>query len=120
MVPGPNPETGAIEKRGGTGVSPVSPAVPTPKRMEDTEDTDPLDPLDNLPLLREDWLFVRQRIRYRDDAADLVAGYRQRWIRAAAAEPVEFRQANAGRRAANTWLLDQTAPAPPEASGFSD
>ena len=49
MVPGPNPETGAIEKRGGTGVSPVSPAVPTPKRMEDTEDTDPLDPLANLP-----------------------------------------------------------------------
>ena len=108
VVPGPSPVTGDTEKQGGTRLSPVSPVVPGPKQQKDTGDAEPVHPLADLPLLADDWRFLHKRTRYRDNEAELVAGYRQHWIRAAAAEPVEFRQANAGRRAANSWLLDQT------------
>lgn len=64
-------------------------------------------PLDDLPLLPEDRAFIRNRTRYRDDEDELIAGYRKQWIRAATEEPLNFRQANAGRRAANRWLLER-------------
>lgn len=67
-------------------------------------------PLENLPLLPEDRVFVHKRAGYRDNEDELIAGYREQWVCAAAAEPLSFRQANAGRRAANAWLLDQTTP----------
>jgi hypothetical protein len=65
-------------------------------------------PLGDLPLLPDDRAFIRKRTRYQDDEEELIAGYRQQWIRAAAAEPLSVRQANAGRRAANLWLLEKT------------
>ena len=64
-------------------------------------------PLDDLPLLPEDQAFIRKRTRYRDDEDELIAGYREQWTRAATEEPLNFRQANAGRRAANRWLLER-------------
>lgn len=65
-------------------------------------------PLDDLPLLRDDRIFIRKRTRYQANEDGLIAGYREQWIRAAASEPSSFRQANAGRRAANLWLLEKT------------
>jgi hypothetical protein len=61
--------------------------------------------IDTLPLLAEDWVFLRERIRGRRDAAALLARYAVRWRAAADVEPVSFRKANRGRFAANSWLL---------------
>lgn len=36
----------------------------------------------------------------------ILVEYARRWREAAAAEPVEFRKANAGRFAANAWLKE--------------
>ena len=69
----------------------------------------PVNPLDDLPLLPNDRAFIRKRTRYRDNEGELITGYQQQWIRAASGEPVSFRKANVGRRAANSWLLDQTS-----------
>lgn len=64
--------------------------------------------IDTLPLLPEDWAFLRERVRGRRDAAALVARYAMRWRAAADAELVGFRKANRGRVAANSWLLRAT------------
>ena len=84
-------------------------AVAVAERL-DRETTSPPagGPLDDLPLLPDDRAFIRNRTRYRDNEDELIAGYRERWTRAATEEPLSFRQANAGRRAANAWLLNQT------------
>jgi hypothetical protein len=63
------------------------------------------DPLDGLPLLYEDRMFIRARTQGRQDQAALLQGYATRWRSAAAAEPDPRRRANAGRHAANRWLL---------------
>lgn len=63
-------------------------------------------PLDGLPLLRDDLRFIEARTRGRCDRESLLVEYARRWREAAAAEPVEIRKANAGRYAANTWLLE--------------
>ena len=76
-----------------------------PARMAEPPTQAPA-PLEGLPLLREDWQFIKARTRFRRDRDDLLDEYRRRWIEAAAAEPVEFRRANIGRRAANEWLRE--------------
>ena len=62
-------------------------------------------PLHELALLRGDWEFIERRTRGRHRQA-LLNEYARRWNEAAALEPVEFRKANAGRFAANTWLRE--------------
>ena len=62
-------------------------------------------PLDGLALLREDRRFIEGRTRGRHREA-LLSEYARRWKEAAAAEPVEFRKANGGRFAANSWLRE--------------
>jgi hypothetical protein len=64
--------------------------------------------IETLPLLAEDHLFIRERIRGRLDAPALMARYAVRWRAAPEAEPVAFRKANRGRFAANNWLLRAT------------
>lgn len=71
----------------------AEPAPPTPG------------PLDGLPLLRGDWNLIEQRARGRHREA-LLTEYARRWREAADTEPVGFRKANAGRRAANAWLRE--------------
>jgi len=75
----------------------TEPAPETPPRPH---------PLEGLNLPREDWQFIEARTRGRRDRDALLAEYRRRWLAAAAAEPIEFRKANAGRFAANAWLRE--------------
>ena len=65
----------------------------------------PPGPLDGLPLLRGDWALIDKRARGRHREA-LLLEYARRWREAADAEPVGFRKANTGRRAANAWLRE--------------
>lgn len=65
-------------------------------------------PLEGLPMLWDDKAFIQGRTQGRDDTPDLLATYRGRWLEAAAAEPIPHKRDNAGRRAANLWLLGQT------------
>jgi hypothetical protein len=88
-------------------------AVAVAERLERERQTKPeppprpSHPLDGLALLREDWEFIERRSGGRHREA-LLNEYARHWKEAAAAEPVEFRKANAGRFAANSWLLDAT------------
>ncbi|KJS08969.1 MAG: hypothetical protein VR73_03760 [Gammaproteobacteria bacterium BRH_c0] len=81
---------------------PLLPASTTPPSL--------LASLEDLPLLAEDGDFllnilkgkplpVRQR---------LLGGYREIWMTASIEEPIPHRQANTGRRAANTWIRQQS------------
>jgi len=63
-------------------------------------------PLQGLTLLREDWPFIERRTQGRRDRESLLVEYARRWKEAAEAEPAEHRKANAGRFAANAWLLE--------------
>ena len=84
------------------------PVVPGEKQMKDTRnDESTADPLDGLALLREDRTFVRKRTEWSSYREERLRAYREHWIRAADAEPLEHRKDNAGRRAANLWLLEQ-------------
>ena len=65
-------------------------------------------PLDGLPLLRDDWQFIDRRTAGRHDRETLLWEYLARWRAAANAEPVDFRRANRGRFAANSWLREAT------------
>ncbi|MCG5509627.1 hypothetical protein [Ectothiorhodospira lacustris] len=65
-------------------------------------------PLDDLPLLPEDRRFAHARTLGRQNRAALLDGYRRAWLDAADREPVPHRKDNVGRRAANTWLLNET------------
>ena len=76
------------------------PGPPAPKA-----EPPPPGPLDGLPLLRGDWNLIEQRARGRHREA-LLLEYARRWREAADAEPVGFRKANTGRRAANAWLRE--------------
>ena len=62
------------------------------------------DPLADLPLMREDRMFVARCTVGRADQHDLLTEYRARWLAAAEAEGNEIKSENAGRRAANAWL----------------
>ena len=78
------------------------------ERDRESESAQAPGPLSNLPLLREDRRFIQARIHYRRDRDRLLSEYAKHWKQAADAEPVEHRQANAGRRAANKWLREIT------------
>lgn len=78
--------------------------IATLPAQEDPSPPEP-HPLEGLGLLREDWQFIERRARGVHREA-LLSGYAERWRTAAAAEPLEFRKANAGRRAANAWLRE--------------
>lgn len=64
------------------------------------------DPLADLPLMREDRMFVARCTVGRADQHDLLTEYRRRWLAAAEAEASEIKSENAGRRAANAWLRE--------------
>jgi hypothetical protein len=68
------------------------------------------DPLAGLALLTEDREFIRNRLRRVPVARhrEALEQYAARWQEAADLEPVEHRRANAGRRAANGWMLGAT------------
>jgi 2,3-bisphosphoglycerate-independent phosphoglycerate mutase len=72
----------------------------------------PEHPLKGLPLLPDDWRFVNRRTAGRKDKSELLREYRRRWIEASEAEPVPHKRDNAGRRAANLFLLDATDKMP--------
>lgn len=59
-----------------------------------------------LPLLREDIKFIETALRgqHPDIVNAALEDYALVWRKAAAVEPVEHIRANAGRRAANTFL----------------
>ena len=78
------------------------------ERDRETEPAPPPGPLSELPLLREDRQFVQARTMNRRDRERVLTEYARHWREAAAAEPMEIRKANAGRRAANAWLRDAT------------
>ncbi|WP_042805831.1 hypothetical protein [Thioalkalivibrio sp. ALE19] len=67
------------------------------------------DPLADLPLLREDRLFIERCVVGRSDRHDLLTEYRRQWLAAADAEGSEIRRDNAARRAANAWLRSAAA-----------
>lgn len=61
-----------------------------------------------LELVQDDVRFIRQRIGTRTNWPDLLGQYQVQWLLAAATEPAPHRRQNAGRRAANQWLLEVT------------
>jgi hypothetical protein len=92
--------------KNGERADPFEPNTPTqyPQNTQNPK-PQPSHPLEGLGLLREDWQFIERRARGRHREA-LLRGYAEHWRAAAAAEPMEFRKANAGRRAANAWLRE--------------
>ncbi|WP_231372046.1 MULTISPECIES: hypothetical protein [unclassified Thioalkalivibrio] len=66
------------------------------------------DPLVDLPLLREDRMFIERCVVGRSDRHDLLTEYRRQWLAAADAEGSEIRRDNAARRAANASLRKAT------------
>lgn len=63
---------------------------------------------DGLQVLGEDAVFIRKQLPYnQQDRAKLVDVYRSRWINAMGRTPLEHQKQNAGRFAANTWLLER-------------
>lgn len=87
----------------------TAPKVARLVARENAEIPTPENPLKGLPLLPDDWCFVNHKTAGRADQVMLLTGYRETWLEAAEAEPASHRKDNAGRRAANIWLLDQTA-----------
>lgn len=77
---------------------------PPPAAPMAEPDHGPAGPLDGLPLLAADWRFLKRMARGRRRHA-LLLEYGRRWRQAAEAEPLPHRKANAGRLAANRWLL---------------
>ena len=77
-----------------------------PKRQPLTAH-DPLSALADLPLLIDDRRFITQQLHRipRQQHEAVLAEYRRVWLEAAAAETDESRKDNAGRRAANLYLL---------------
>ncbi|QEP42156.1 hypothetical protein D5085_02780 [Ectothiorhodospiraceae bacterium BW-2] len=69
--------------------------------------------LSDLPLLADDKRYIDaqcKRLGLNSQRRELLLQqYRQKWEQAAALEPIDFRQDNASRRAANLWLLDLEA-----------
>lgn len=61
-----------------------------------------------LPLLPGDVAYVNGTLAHRPETSvhQLLCGYIEVWIRAAATEPQDQKKENAGRRAANTWLRE--------------
>ncbi len=84
-------------------------AATEPDKMPDTRH--PLDVaierlrLDGLEVHPDDAKFIRARIGTRANWRDLLNRYLETWLLAAATEPAPHRRQNAGRRAANSWLL---------------
>lgn len=92
----------------GERADPFEPNTPThnPQNTQNPEHNHPIPgPLDGLPLLREDRQFIERRTHGRHREA-LLREYAGRWNGAADAESMEFRKANAGRFAANSWLRE--------------
>lgn len=67
-------------------------------------------PLHGLPLLREDRRYIWQRLARapEQDHHVLLTQYREHWLTAADAEPVDHRKDNTARAAANDWLRRTT------------
>lgn len=63
----------------------------------------------DLPLLADDkvWLAAKLAFIPRARRHVLLLEYRDRWIQSAALEPVDHKQDNAGRHAANSWIREQ-------------
>jgi hypothetical protein len=98
--------------RPAAGEDPVP--LPWPMPEQDAAVTpgraDPLAVLADLPLMPEDRRYFSDRVRFRQDRSALVEEFGRVWRAAAEAEPVEHRQANAGRKAASAWLRQETQP----------
>ena len=58
---------------------------------------------------RDDWIYLRRQLdrRPRSEREIIKVEYQRIFMEAYDTEPIEYRKANAGRRAANLWLLDR-------------